>query len=903
MTRKKKGDLKPGGLPAPKAPDSPSLDSEVVAPRHGGTSFPIVGIGASAGGLEALELFLQHVPVESGIAYVIVQHLDPTHKAMLPELLQRVTSMEVIPVVDHTRVRPDCVFVIPPNCDMSILHGVLHLLEPSAPRGLRLPIDFFFRSLAEDLQGASVGVILSGTGSDGTLGLRAIREHAGVAFVQEPSTAKFDGMPRSAVDAGVADVVAPVEALPGKIIDYLRHVPGLVHPRPTLGRPDQNGLEKIVILLRAETGHDFSLYKQSTLYRRIERRMGLHQIEKIAHYVRYLQENPSELDLLFKELLIGVTSFFRDQLAWEKLQADVLPSLLAERSPDRPLRAWVPACSTGEEAYSLAIAFKEAIEQLKPAANFTLQIFATDLDNDAIDRARTGVFPLNIAADLSPERLLRYFVQTEHGYTVSKPIREMVIFAQQNVVMDPPFTRIDILSCRNLLIYMTPELQKKALSLFHYSLNPGGVLFLGGAETIGGFGELFEPIDARFRLYRRRDAVRRTGAAEFPSAFLSARQGGTVPTATCRPAPNLQMMVDRLLLQTYAPAAVLVNDQGDILYISGRTGNYLEPAAGKANWNIFAMAREGLRYELSTAFRKALRQREPVVSRNIHVVGQRVGRMLDLTVQTIAEPEALRGLVMVILAEVERNPDQERTGVDEQPRGHALVARLERELEEARHESQCIQSEMQAAQEELKSSNEEMQSMNEELQSTNEELTTSKEEMQSMNEELQTLNHELQAKLEDLTRLNSDMRNLLESTEIATLFLDDALCVRLFTAGAKMLFKLIPGDVGRLITDISSELDYPALEADALEVLRTLAFHEEQVPTRGKQWYRVRIMPYRTLDNRISGVVITFMDITASKLLESQLRMAQAGLEAHIATTAFNSLAETPPTNTTTKES
>jgi two-component system CheB/CheR fusion protein len=911
MTRKKKTGLNSGEQPVPESPVAPTSaasppapEREAVAPRHGNKPFPVVGIGASAGGLEALELFLQHVPAASGMAYVIVQHLDPTHKAMLPELLQRVTPMEVVQVVDRTRIRPDCVYVIPPNSDMSILHGVLHLLEPSTPRGLRLPIDFFFRSLADDLQSSSVGVILSGMGSDGTLGLRAIREKAGVAFVQDPASAKFDGMPRSAIEADVADVVAPVEALPGKIIAYLRHAPGLLSPRATLGVNDQSGLEKIAILLRVKTGHDFSLYKKSTLYRRIERRMGLHQIGKIALYIRYLQENPAELDLLFKELLIGVTSFFRDPSAWEKLRMDILPTLLAERSPDRPLRAWVPACSTGEEAYSLAIVFKEAIELLKPAANFTLQIFATDLDNDAIERARSGLFPLNIAADLSPERLLRYFVQTEQGYMVSKPIREMVIFAQQNVIMDPPFTRIDILGCRNLLIYMTPELQKKVVPLFHYSLNPGGILFLGSAETIGGFGELFESIEAKFRLYRRRDAVRRSGAVEFPSAISASRPGGAVPSATYQPAPNLQMLADRLLLQTFAPAAVLVNDQGDILYISGRTGNYLEPAAGKANWNIFAMAREGLRYELTTAFRKALRQREPVISRNIKVTGQSAGRTLDLTVQAITEPEALRGMVMVVLTEVERLADGSPKGTHEHAGGHPLLARMERELEVARHEAQCIQAEMQASQEDLKSSNEEMQSMNEELQSTNEELTTSKEEMQSMNEELQTLNHELQAKLEELSRLNSDMRNLLESTEIATLFLDDALKVRLFTAGAKMIFKLIPGDVGRLITDISSELDYPMLEEHAYEVLRTLAFHEEQVPARGAQWYRVRIMPYRTLDNRISGVVITFTDISASKMLESQLRTVQAGLEAHIATAeALNPSAKVLTPSATGKES
>ena len=509
----------------PARPEPQGTPPEEGGQRSLEAAFPIVGIGASAGGLEALELFLGKVPEGSGMAFVIVQHLDPTHKGIMAELLQRATAMQVIQVKDRTRVQPDCVYVIPPNKDMSILHGVLHLLAPVAPRGLRLPIDFFFRSLADDRQDQSIGVILSGMGSDGTLGLRAIKEKAGVVFVQEPASAKFDGMPRSAIDAGLADVVAPVEELPGKIIAYLQHVPLIA--RPGLAQEDkaQSGLEKVVILLRAQTGHDFSLYKKTTVYRRIERRMGIHQIDRIATYVRFLQENPQELELLFKELLIGVTSFFRDPAAWEQLKEEVIPALLAGRPPSQALRAWVPGCSTGEEAYSLAIVFKEALEQLKPARNISLQIFATDLDRDAIEKAREGVFPANIAADVSPERLSRFFVQVERGYQVGKSIREMVIFAPQNVIMDPPFTKLDILSCRNLLIYLTPELQKKLLPLFHYSLNPGGFLFLGSAETIGDFTDLFAPLEGKARLYRRLDSALRAEPVEFPASFVSARTG------------------------------------------------------------------------------------------------------------------------------------------------------------------------------------------------------------------------------------------------------------------------------------------------------------------------------------------------------------------------------------------
>ena len=860
---------------------SPQADN---ARSTGRSIFPIVGIGASAGGLEVLELFLKNVPVGSGMAFVIVQHLDPTHKGILAELLQRVTPMKVSQIKDRTRVQPDCVYVIPPNKDLSILHGVLHLLDPVAPRGLRLPIDFFLRSLAADSEDHSIGVILSGMGADGTLGLKAIKEKAGVVFVQDPASAKFDGMPRSAVEAGLADIVAPVEALPGKIIAFLHHMPLVASPGLAEEDKGHSAFEKIVILLRSQTGHDFSLYKKNTVYRRIERRMGIHQIHRIATYVRFLQENPQELELLFKELLIGVTSFFRDPAAWEVLKTQVIPALLKDRPPGQALRVWVPACATGEEAYSLAIVFKEALEQLDPARSHTLQIFATDLDQDAIEKARTGVFPANIAADVSPERLSRFFIQLEHGYQVAKPVRNMVIFAPQNVIMDPPFTRLDLVSCRNLLIYLTPELQKKLLPLFHYSLNPGGVLFLGNAETVGEFTDFFAPLEGKARLYRRLKSGQRAEPVEFPASFTPARTGVPPPPKALKPPANLQSQAEQLLLHRYSPAAVLVNDKGDILFISGRTGKYLEPAAGKANWNLFAMAREGLRYELSDAFRKALRQKDAVTRKNMKVGTNGGMQAVDFTVQAIAEPEALRGLVMIVFTDVVTPPETKGPAKAKgRPASSARVAALERDFAQARQELQTTREEMQTSQEELKAANEELQSANEELQSTNQELTTSQEEMQSMNEELQTLNTELRYNVADLSRLNNDMKNLLDSTEAATVFLDPALRVRLFTAGANRIFKLILADVGRPITDITSELAYPELADDAREVLRTLAVHEQPVATRDGRWFLVRIMPYRTLENMIDGMVMTFVDITASRTLERKLRATQAGMEQHIA--------------------
>ena len=822
-----------------------------------------------------MEQFLGHVPAGSRMALVIVQHLDPTHKGIMPELLQRATQMRVVQVKDRTKVQPECVYVIPPNKDMSILHGVLHLLEPAAPRGLRLPIDFFLRALAQDQRERSIGVILSGMGSDGTLGLRAIKEKAGVVLVQDPATAKFDGMPRSAIDAGLADIVAPVDELPAKILAFLQRSPLIARADVALEDKTQSALEKAVILLRARTGNDFSLYKRNTLQRRIERRMGIHQIHRLAGYVRYLQENSQELDLLFKELLIGVTSFFRDPDVWEKLRRHVLPTLLANRSPSHALRAWVPGCSTGEEAYSLAMLFKEAVELARPKGNFSLQIFATDLDRDAIDKARQGFFPENIADDVSEERLKRFFTKEDRGYRVCKEIREMVIFAPQNLIHDPPFTKLDLLCCRNLLIYLTGDVQKKLLPMFHYSLSPSGILLLGSAETIGDHTELFAPLNGKARLYRRTETLARPELIAFPSAFSASPAAAPEVSPPPKPPASLQSLADQLVLQRYAPPAVLVNDKGDICYISGRTGKYLEPAAGKANWNLFAMARDGLRYELTDAFQKALRKPETVTLHGL-AVGTNGGRQwVDVAVQQLREPGPLHGLVMIVFTDVATPvaavaPGRATKSAVRSPR----VAELEQELLRVRAESRATHEEMQTSQEELRSANEELQSTNEELQSTNEELMTSKEEMQSLNEELQTVNTELQSKMDEFVRTSDDMKNLLDSTNIATLFLDKEINVRRFTPQMTKIIKLIPGDVGRPITDLASELRYPELADDAREVLRKLTATEKPIAARDGRWFTVRIMPYRTLDDRIDGLVLTFADITAAKTLEAKLRGA-----------------------------
>ena len=860
----------------------PLVEKEAPTPQTD-VSFPIVGIGASAGGFEALEQFMGHVPAGSGMAFVVIQHLDPTRKGLMAELLQRCTRMKVVQVKDRTRVSPDRVYVIPPNKDMSILHGVLHLFEPSAKRGLRLPIDFFLRSLALDRQHQGIGVVLSGMGSDGTLGLRDIKEKGGLTLAQEPASAKFDSMPRSVIDAGLADIVAPVEELPARILAYLDRTPHAAKPEAELEAKMSGALEKILILLRTRTGHDFSYYKKNTLYRRVERRMGIHQIEKIGTYVRFLHENPVELDLLFKEFLIGVTSFFRDPLAWQILRDETLPALLASR-PAGLLRAWVAGCSTGEEAYTLAIVFREVMEKLKPRKSFKLQIFASDLDRDAIDKARQGVFPENICADVSPEQLRRYFTKEERGYRVRAEIRESVIFSPHSLIKDPPFTKLDLLSCRNLLIYLAPEMQKKLFPLFHYSLNPGGILLLGNAETVGHFTDLFATANGKSRIFRRVESAVRPEPIEFPSSFAPGMAGGSEARPVSKTYLNLQSQAEQLVMRRYAPPTVLVNEQGNILHFSGRTGKYLEPAAGKANLNIFAMAREGLRYELATAFQKALRQAGPVRLHGLKTGSDGGQQFVDITVERLEETEPLAGLVMIVFSDIPAPMETKAGGrVEKPPARNQRLAEVERELHQARAELQNTREEMQSSQEELRSTNEEMQSTNEEMQSTNEELTTSKEEMQSLNEELQTVNAELQCKLDELSRSNSDMKNLLNSTDIATLFLDSDLKVRRFTTQATRIIKLIPGDVGRPITDLASELLYPDLPEDAREVIRKLGSIEKPLQARDGSWFTVRIMPYRTLDDRIDGVVITFWDISVAKTLEAKLQDIQVTLENRLA--------------------
>jgi two-component system CheB/CheR fusion protein len=834
---------------------------------------PIVGLGASAGGLEPLVQFLARVPAASGLAFVVVQHMDPTHKALLAELLQRATAMPVREVRGPTLVQAGHVYVIPPAAEITLTGATLHLAKPSRPRGHRLPIDVMFGSLARELGERAIGVVLSGMGADGSAGLQAIHCRGGLTLAQLPASAQFDAMPRHAIATGCVDVIDRPAELPARILALLatprRHSAATAMP----GSNDATALARILALLHVHTRRDLSLYKSNTLQRRVARRVAVHRLGSMTEYADYVEGQPQELDLLLKELLIGVTAFFRDPGVWQTLKDSVLPALLA-RDADAagPVRAWVAGCSTGEEAYSLAIAFTELQETLPQAQRRALQIFATDLDADAIAAARTGRYAQTGVQGLSPERLARFFARRPAGWQVDPQLRGTVLFAQHDLTQDPPLTRLDILLCRNLLIYFGAALQRRLMPLFHYSLRPGGVLLLGSAETVGRAQSLFMPLFPKSRIYGRSENAGPAHPAVFPTqgraGVSAAPLENALPLATSPPA-NLPALADQLLLQSHAPPAVLVNMAGDILYISGRTGRYLEPAAGKANWNVHAMARPGIRAQLAVALRTALQTPTTVELRALRL-DDGTAAALDITVQGIVQPVPLQGLALIVFrerpAQARRQPGDAAADVAAAPGSDELLRACE--------EIQALRQEMSSSRQELHSTNEALRATNEELQSANEELTSSQDEAQSMNEELQTINGELQCKLDDLALAQSDMQNLLNSTEIATLFLDEQFKVRRYTEQTARVIHLREPDIGRPLSELASTLLYPDLDADMRQTLRTLTISEKQIATTDGRWFSVRVMPYRTLADVVQGVVLTFVDITAAKELEARLREA-----------------------------
>ena len=850
--------------------------------------FPIVGIGASAGGLAAFEQFFEAMPTDGlpPIAFVLVQHLAPDHKSILTELIKRYTPMEVFEVEDGMQVRPNCVFIIPPNRDMALMNGVLHLLEQSSSRSLRLPIDFFFQSLAQDQSERAICIVLSGTGSDGTLGLRAIKAAGGMAMVQSPESTEFNGMPTSAIHTGLADYVLSPVAMPVQLLAYIDHAFGKLAPRVQLtGAVVKSALCKIYTLVRAETGHDFSNYKQNTIVRRIERRMALHQISQMDDYVAYLQNSPDETESLFLDFLIGVTQFFRDPAEFEILREKVIPSLFAHASKGEAIRVWVPGCSTGEEAYSIAILLKEQMEALKQS--FKVQIFATDIDHRAIHQARKGIYPSTVAAHLSPERFARFFIQEpgSANYQIQKEIRDLMVFSEQDVTKDPPFSNLDLISCRNLLIYMDDDLQKKLVQIFAYSLKPGGALFLGNSETVGSEARrLFEALNSSTKIYRR------TGEPVGP--LFAAPRVTLLPPATGEAVAiplakkhlvegTLRELTQQQLLREYAPAAVLVNPEGDVLYFHGHTGLYLEPPPGVPVLNILKMAKEGLRQNLSFVLHKAVMKHALVKQSGVLVQINEHAILIHLAVRPVAaapkgdDDTTLFLVTLEPMPEAAPKPEPTAEGeVDARIVGLKEELRLKDEYLQSMHEEmEASNHELRSSNEEMKSINEELQSTNEELQSTNEELATAKEELQSLNEELSTVNVELQNKLADLAVVNNDMNNLLVGTGISTVFVDSKLRVKRFSPTITGLIHLIETDVGRPVGEIALNLiGYDHLVEDLKSVLDTLVPKEIEVQTTSHVWYLLGIRPYRTVDNVIQGATLTFVEIDKLKKAQEALQ-------------------------------
>lgn len=830
-----------------------------TAQQKRATTFHIVGMGASAGGLEAFEQFFHTIPADSGMAFVLISHLDPNHASLLVEILQRDTTIPVIEAEDQMSVQPNHVYIIPPNRDMEILHGELQLSVRPTVRGQRLPIDSFLRSLAEDQQENAIGIILSGTGSDGTQGARSVCGAGGITLVQEPSTAKYDGMPKSVIHAGYATHILPADKMWDALQFCTHHFSRREERRTTAEKT--SGIKQVLILLRTATSHDFSLYKQSTIRRRIERRMFQHSIDDIDVYVDFLKENPAEVHSLFRELLINVTSFFRDPAAFIVLQTDVLPYLFKNKADNSSFRVWVAGCSTGEEAYSIAILLRELMDQTRQY--FKVQIYSTDLDDEAISVARTGLYGDNIAQDITPERLRLFFTKDDRGYRIKKEIRDMVVFAVQNVIKDPPFTKLDFLSCRNLMIYLGHELQSKLIPTFHYALNANGILFLSPSEGIGNHTDLFAVYNRKWKFYRALKTRASTQIVINSPSQLAETGDVYAPDNLIKTSEKINYAdyAPKLLAQFFAPASVITDLKGDILFIHGDTGKYLRPAPGHATLNIIDMAREGLNLELRSAIHAATADNTLTLNQELQVKTNDGFSTVVLSVRTLPDTTGLYKHLLISFQDMATPKPRRRLTI--KSADTQRIEDLERNLLYLKKSYQISIEEQQTFNEELKSTNEELQSANEELQSTNEELETSKEELQSVNEELITVNSELQIKIEQLANMQNDMKNLLDNISVGIIFLDRHLVIRRFTREAVRLYRLVATDVGRPLNDIKSVVEVDDLLVAAQQVLETLIPFEREIQIGDDSWILLRIQTYRTLDNMIDGVVLTFTDISA----------------------------------------
>ena len=853
----------------------------VVAPPDTAPAPPaslcVVGMGASAGGFDAICEFLRATPAGNGLAFVVVQHLSPTQKSLSAELFAKRTAMEVIEAWDGARVQGNRVYTIPADVYVSIDDGVLRFAEPTEPRGRRLPIDHFLRSLGEDQKERAIGILFSGTGSDGTLGLKHIIANGGIVLVQSPETAQFDGMPRSAIATGLVTQVLAPDKMPEQVIAYARH-PYAAAARAPAAEPEDAALRLIVDILRAQRGYNFEGYKQRMLLRRIHRRMGLLRIDQMAEYAAHLRKEPREVASLFKDLLIGVTEFFRDPEAWKVLESDAVAPLVAAKKPGEPIRAWVAGAATGEEAYTLAMLLLEQLE----AANkdCPVQVFATDTNESALAFGRAGLYPAGIAAQVPAQRLARHFIEVkdDHHYQVSRALRESVVFGLQNLFADPPFSRVDLVVCRNLLIYLEPEVQRRIIPVFHFSLKPGGFLFLGTAETVAQREDLFKAVSSKWHLYQR--------VGDTPREYLHwrAMPGEThaalaAAAAQRQPAPSpshVSAVAQRALMEHFAPAAVLVNSRHEALYFSGRVDHYLVQPRGAPTQDVLALAREGLRSQLRRALRQATESDTTVDIRDARLKRDGAFEAVRITVAPTGGSDASGRLLLVVFRDEPRAPLRRYTKSKEA----ALVRQLEEELRITKDDLQNTIERLQGSNEELRVSNEEVVSINEELQSTNEELESSKEELQSLNEELNTVNQQLQSKLAELESTNNDLKNLLASSDVATVCLDRQLKIKWFTPATRETLNVLPGDVGRPITELASPLLGDTLAHDARTVLERLSPVHAELQSEAGRWYLRRVLPYRTEDDRIEGVTVTYVDVTESK------RSAENALEARKATNA-----------------
>jgi len=823
----------------------------------------IVGIGASAGGLDAFEKFFSNMSPQSDMAFVLVPHLDPTHKSILGELIKKCTEMNVNEISDEMNVEINQTYVIPPNYDLRLEGNRFKLIEPSAPRGLRLPIDNFFRSLAESQKENSIGIILSGTGTDGSLGLRAIKGVGGMIMVQSPETAKYNGMPQSAIKSNLVDFILAPEEMPERLISYVKHSYNVIKTKLELpGTETSILLNEIFKNLRLKKGLDFSAYKEAMILRRLEKRMSINNIGTLSEYVKFLINNNNELIVLYQELLIGVTNFFRDKEAFDQLKKFVIPKLFEGRSLKNPIRIWVPSCSTGEEAYSIAILITEYLNLI--GEKFEVQIFATDVDRQAIEKARMGIYPDNIGVDVPEEYLKNYFISKNNTYEIKKEIRNSIVFAVQNVIADPPFSKLDLISCRNLSIYLIPEIQKKLLLLFHFALNLNGFLFLGNSESISNVSSYFLAINSRWKIFQKKETFipYLENERTFPPLITNLKEHIVENMKFDEKRVKYDELVKDFILDHFSPSAVLINQDNKILYFHGNTGKFLEPSEGDANLDILEMAREDLHLELSTALRKAKLQKKEVTYQNIklNLYGNIIS--INLTVRPISTSGKLNELILVIFEENPNEPGKKGVEIEIDATESEKIKLLEDELKSNKQTLQTAFEELEITNEELKSTNEELQSSNEEFQSTNEELQTSREELQSINEELITVNTELDAKINEISLINADLLNLIESTDVGLIFLDLNLNIKRFTPPITKVLNIIDSDIGRPFIHITSNLNYNYIINDALDVIKNQQPKNIDLETKDGIWYNVRILPYKTLNNIIDGVTISFLDIT-----------------------------------------